>query len=187
MPLGLNIPEERMRQEVMSRRDRGEQKWPTIVTSGSGLVWFLKSPRGWMLSPAASHQSETNHHVKPTNPVQLMERRSRRLPGSLAGCNWPAGCSGGWAHLRQSCSAGSDPPSANRVNWWASHAATGTCQNLPPYHGNQVEWRTVTRLHHCCQRGSGEGISLTSSRRSLKPISWFTFVSFQSELYKIFK
>lgn len=63
MPLGLNIPEEHMRQEVMSQRGRAEPKWPKLVTCGSGPVYFLKSPRGWTLSPAASHQPERNHHV----------------------------------------------------------------------------------------------------------------------------
>lgn len=154
MPLGFNIPEKQMKQEGMSLTDRGERDYRITVTSGSGLVDFLKSPRGWMLSPAASHQSETNHHVQPTKAVEAMRRSSQRLPGSPAGCNWPAGCSGGWAHRRQSCSAGSDSPSANQGNWWESHATTGTCQNLPPHHGNQVEGKAVTHLHHSFQRGA---------------------------------
>lgn len=50
------------------------------------------------------------------------------------GCGLPAGCSGGRGFLRRSCSAGSDSPTTNQVNWSKSRGATGTCQIRPPYH-----------------------------------------------------
>lgn len=99
------------------------------------------------------------------NPNQADQ--TDRLPGSVTGCDWPAGCSDGWGSLRWSCSAGSGSPSTGQVNWSKSRAATGTCRNHPPHHGNRQGQEThvtdcnmqhVAHLH----RSSAEGASQRS-------------------------
>lgn len=72
-------------------------------------------------------------------------------------------------------------------------ADEGHVQPLVPAETSRLTMATRLdeKLLHICMTAfkgvSAEGISPTSSRRSLKPISWFTLFSFQWELYKIFK
>lgn len=71
-------------------------------------------------------------------------------------------------------------------------ADEGHVQPLVPPETSRLTMATRVdeKLLHICTTAfkgvSAEGISLTSSRSSLKPISWFTLLSFQWELYKIF-